>query len=63
MIVLIVPVVAVLKPFRPGHVGLWRTAPDTYSMGALSHPAEGQERWADPAQHQPMVDEALAAAR
>ncbi|MDB5444233.1 MAG: rane protein [Phenylobacterium sp.] len=35
--------VAVLKPFRPGHVGLWRTAPDTYSMGALSHPAEGQE--------------------
>jgi hypothetical protein len=36
-------VVAVMKPFRPEHVGLWRTAPDAYSMGALSHPAEGRE--------------------
>jgi lysine 2,3-aminomutase len=26
-------------------------------------PPEGQARWADPAQHQPMLDEALAAAR
>jgi lysine 2,3-aminomutase len=26
-------------------------------------PPEGQARWADPAQHQPMMDEALAAAR
>jgi hypothetical protein len=35
--------VAVMKPFRPDHVGLWRTAPDTYSMGSVSHPSQAQE--------------------
>jgi lysine 2,3-aminomutase len=29
----------------------------------IALPAEGQARWADPAQHQPMMDEALAAAK
>jgi len=35
--------VAVMKPFRPSRVGLWREAPDGFSLGVLDHTAPAHE--------------------
>lgn len=36
-------VVAVVKPFNPDRVGLWRESPGGFSLGVLDHPAPGHD--------------------